>query len=721
MQDVPEEKGGQGRSWQRLTRIGLWPLLLAEVCFALVCLGVGIVVWYDINDHLQQAQRQDLLRMQGLQASLVDQQLANQQQHLRQLGRATRRTLQADASAASSAGVTLSPEGRLWLTPNAGMAVFGEAGLQNSQRLGLARQLGLLEPLMNDLYHGDALIKRLHVSLPQGVVALTPGNDVPGLDAPALEVYLFENAHADAPPLRWTMLPAGEDGARLALRLDVYGIPAQPLAQVGLEMDSARLTQLIQDYTAADSQTWLVDAQGESLLGPVARILPAEAGRRGIRYLEDIEGQPGLQVWAPLPTTGWRLVSHQPMPEMPGESAGLGWVALGWGIGSLLILAVLTMVHHQRMQRWEQGLVAPAMHMARLRQRLATLVPAWLNRSSGEPGPTSRDSDRPLLARIDNELEALEAALATLMHQPRLVTLTEALSCPALLTHKGLLVAVNGAFEQLVGRPRSELLGVSREFLLIADEAGDRETVRVRDGEGHWRRLRRAWGEDDQGHALVVLLDESDSRHRAQQLSLARDRARQESRLKSRYLTLLRRELEDTLATLAEGTAVAGPELHERLSGLLELLASLNDGAGREVSTQPGNQARPARAPAPRLLIVDDGPVNTVLAHDVLSRQGFQVDTAADGHEALALSERYFYDLVFMDIFMPPPDGIETSRRWRERESREDLGRRSVLVALTANASEADREQFFAAGMDDYLAKPYRPQALVDMIHRWLP
>lgn len=85
------------------------------------------------------------------------------------------------------------------------------------------------------------------------------------------------------------------------------------------------------------------------------------------------------------------------------------------------------------------------------------------------------------------------------------------------------------------------------------------------------------------------------------------------------------------------------------------------------------------------------------------------------------LADRHFYDLVFMDIFMPSPDGIETSRRWREREGSAGSDRRSVLVALTANASEIDREHFFAAGMDDYLAKPYRPQALIDMIHRWLP
>lgn len=725
MGDAPEDKGGQGGLWQRLTRTGLWPLLLAEICFALICLAIGLVVWYDINDQLQQVQRQDLLRIHHLQASLIDQQLANQQQHLRQLGRATRRRLQSDASP-SAPGLVGPAQDGVWLLPNADMAVFDDAAkLQAEQRLDLARELVDLQPLMNDLYYGDALIKRLHVSLPQGLVALVPGRNVLGLDALTLERYRFEKAGSDVPPLRWQTLPGGDDDARLALRLDVYGTPAEPLAQVGIELDSTRLAQLLQDHVSAGSRTRLVDAQGESLLGPAARILPDEAGRRGVSLVEEAEGGPGLKIWSPLPTTGWRLVSRQPVPETLKEGAALIWVVLGWGVGSLLILAVLLMAHHQRLQRWEQDLVAPATRIARFRRCLAALAPSWLNCApsaigTARDGSTS-DAKDPPFARIDSELDALDATLATLARQPRLATLTEALSSPALLTHEGLLVAVNGAFEQIVGRSRNELLGVRREFLLAADETGDEAAVRLRDSEGRWRRLRRVWGEDGQGHGLSILVDESASRHREQQLSMACDRARQESRLKTHYLALLRRELEEALAVLEKEAPTVESEWRERLVGLLELLDSLKDGSEREVTAPPDREWRPVQDEAPRLLIVDDGPVNTVLASNVLSRQGVRVDTAAGGEAALALGERHFYDLVFMDIVMPPPDGIETSRRWRERENREGGERRSVLVALTANASEADRERFFAAGMDDYLAKPYRPQALVDMIHRWLP
>jgi CheY-like chemotaxis protein len=120
------------------------------------------------------------------------------------------------------------------------------------------------------------------------------------------------------------------------------------------------------------------------------------------------------------------------------------------------------------------------------------------------------------------------------------------------------------------------------------------------------------------------------------------------------------------------------------------------------------------------VLIVDDGPVNLTLARQVLERQGLEVTTATSGEQALVRLEEHAFDLVLMDIFMPGMDGEETSRRWREREAGLASRRRSVLVALTANASEEDRRRFHEAGMDDFLAKPYRPQALVDMVRQWL-
>ncbi len=219
---------------------------------------------------------------------------------------------------------------------------------------------------------------------------------------------------------------------------------------------------------------------------------------------------------------------------------------------------------------------------------------------------------------------------------------------------------------------------------------------------------------------------------RVGRLAAGRARAREESRLKSDYLTLLGRELSplrEQVEALLQEPADAAPgsrcatleELRDRLGDLEVLLEGI---AGSE---PPPAAAAPAAAPAPpvrrgrRLLIVDDGPVNLMLARQVLEREGYEVRTATSGAEALACLEQVPFDLVLMDIFMPGMDGVETSRRWRDVEIERYPGKRSVLVALTANASAEDRKRFVAAGLDDYLAKPYRPQQLIDLVNRWLP
>src|SRR5690554_7044050 len=217
---------------------------------------------------------------------------------------------------------------------------------------------------------------------------------------------------------------------------------------------------------------------------------------------------------------------------------------------------------------------------------------------------------------------------------------------------------------------------------------------------------------------------------RVGRLAAGRARAREESRLKSDYLTLLGRELSplrEQVEALLQEPADAAPgsrratleELRDRLGDLEVLLEGI---AGSEPPP-----VAPMAAPAPpprrarRVLIVDDGPVNLMLARQVLEREGLEVRTATSGAEALACLEQVPFDLVLMDIYMPGMDGVEASRRWRDVEMERYPGRRSVLVALTANASAEDRKRFAAAGLDDYLAKPYRPQQLIDLVSRWLP
>ena len=97
---------------------------------------------------------------------------------------------------------------------------------------------------------------------------------------------------------------------------------------------------------------------------------------------------------------------------------------------------------------------------------------------------------------------------------------------------------------------------------------------------------------------------------------------------------------------------------------------------------------------------------------------GLQVDVAADGSEAVALSARSRYDLLLMDCHMPGMDGFAATAAIRATERGGDA---CVIVAVTALAMDGDRERCLAAGMDDYLAKPFLREDLVTMLGRWLP
>ena len=119
-----------------------------------------------------------------------------------------------------------------------------------------------------------------------------------------------------------------------------------------------------------------------------------------------------------------------------------------------------------------------------------------------------------------------------------------------------------------------------------------------------------------------------------------------------------------------------------------------------------------------RILVVEDNAVNRKVALRMLERLGVRADTAADGRQALAAIEEHAYDLVLMDCLMPEMDGYEATQALRIRE--EGTGRRLPIVAMTANAMEGDRERCLAAGMDDYIPKPVRPETLRAVLERWL-
>jgi len=127
------------------------------------------------------------------------------------------------------------------------------------------------------------------------------------------------------------------------------------------------------------------------------------------------------------------------------------------------------------------------------------------------------------------------------------------------------------------------------------------------------------------------------------------------------------------------------------------------------------------RAPqsVPRILLAEDNPINQRMAELMLRRAGYAYDLAGDGEQVLALHAEHDYDLILMDCQMPVLDGLEAARRIRVEE--EQNGRHVVIVAVTANAFDADRDECMRAGMDDFLSKPFKAAALLEVVERWLP
>ena len=127
--------------------------------------------------------------------------------------------------------------------------------------------------------------------------------------------------------------------------------------------------------------------------------------------------------------------------------------------------------------------------------------------------------------------------------------------------------------------------------------------------------------------------------------------------------------------------------------------------------------AKPASTQRGRILLVEDNPVNQLVAKGMLAKLGCEVAIAAHGAEALEQLEEGHFDLVLMDCNMPVMDGYEASRRIRQSGRWPNL----PIVALTANAMPEERERCRAAGMNDYLAKPFRREELEALIDHWAP
>jgi CheY-like chemotaxis protein len=126
------------------------------------------------------------------------------------------------------------------------------------------------------------------------------------------------------------------------------------------------------------------------------------------------------------------------------------------------------------------------------------------------------------------------------------------------------------------------------------------------------------------------------------------------------------------------------------------------------------------RADGPRVLVVDDHPVNREVLVMQLKLLGIAADSVAGGIEALAAWERTRYAAVLLDIHMPRMDGYELTRRLRDAEA-ECHGVRTPIIAVTADAMKGEEERCLETGMDAYLLKPVNIERLRATLERWLP
>jgi len=117
-----------------------------------------------------------------------------------------------------------------------------------------------------------------------------------------------------------------------------------------------------------------------------------------------------------------------------------------------------------------------------------------------------------------------------------------------------------------------------------------------------------------------------------------------------------------------------------------------------------------------KILLAEDNLVNQMVAVKIFNKLGYRIDVAGNGLEVLDAIESVNYDVIFMDVHMPEMDGLEASREINKIYTKEN---HPTIIAMTANAMQGDKEECFTAGMDDYISKPVRVEALQEIIERW--
>jgi CheY-like chemotaxis protein len=115
-----------------------------------------------------------------------------------------------------------------------------------------------------------------------------------------------------------------------------------------------------------------------------------------------------------------------------------------------------------------------------------------------------------------------------------------------------------------------------------------------------------------------------------------------------------------------------------------------------------------------KILIAEDNPINQKWIAKILTKLGYKYKIGGNGKEVLEIISNENYNLILMDVQMPEMDGLEATRMIRVC-----LEEQPVIIAMTANVMQGDREQCIQAGMDDYISKPVDLGQLVNMLEKW--
>ena len=180
--------------------------------------------------------------------------------------------------------------------------------------------------------------------------------------------------------------------------------------------------------------------------------------------------------------------------------------------------------------------------------------------------------------------------------------------------------------------------------------------------------------------------------------------------------TLAEKDLRPKLGELLAGEAISTSGRDSRAAVSLVSAQERLDAQANAAAEDVSSAFVPIKG---RLLLVEDNPVNLLVAQRLISLAGMLCDTAENGEQALEKLARGHYDIVLMDCQMPVMDGYTATRQWRGHEADNDL-QPMPIIAMTANAMAGDRQKCLDAGMDDYLSKPVTREHLENTLRRWL-